>query len=324
MSNTAKRLISGVLCLLVMVVVNFLLPRMMPGDPVLMLIGQDDEAMSNEQYAAYKAELGLDDPLPVQFGRYIKGLATGDLGYSYHYNSTVMNLLKTRIPTTLQLAVPAVVLSSVLAVLLGCTAGFRKGGKLDTGLGTALVVTNAIPTFLLAMVLVMMFAFELRWFPLGGLNSTVVTGSPLVDRIRHLILPVIVITLSGLPGKYLMVRNTVAAAMGEKYVVYAQARGLSQSRVQFVHIFRNICPPFITLVGLNLGFMISGSMITEIIFSINGMGGLIYEAASFRDFPTLQGCLLVVSAIVITANILADFFCRMIDPKQRYGAYELD
>lgn len=324
MSNTSKRLLSSVLCLLVMVVINFLLPRMMPGDPVLMLTGQDDEAMSSEQYAAYKAELGLDDPLPVQFGRYLKGLATGDLGYSYHYNDRVVNLLKARIPNTLQLAVPAVVLSSVLAVLLGCAAGFRKGGKLDTGLGTVLVVTNAIPTFLLAMLLVVLFAFELRWFPLSGLSSTVVLGSPLLDRIRHLILPVTVITLSGLPGKYLMVRNTVAAAMGEKYVVYAQARGLSQSRIQFVHIFRNICPPFITLVGLNLGFMISGSMITEIIFSINGMGGLIYEAASFRDFPTLQGCLLVVSAIVIIANILADFMCRMIDPKQRYGAYELD
>ena len=325
MRTIIKKTISAFLCLLVITLVNFALPRLMPGDPVLMLTGQNEEAISKAQYEIYRQKLGVDDPLTVQFGRYGNDLLHGNLGYSYHYNDKISHLMAGRIPNTLQLALPAIVISSVLAVLLGCTAGYQKNKKLDTGVTTGFIIIHAISTFLLAMILVTVFAFRLRWFPLGGLNSIIVPSNPigaLADRLIHLVLPILTITLSSLPSKYLMVRNIVSAAKDEKYVIYAKARGLSENRIKFIHLFKNICPPFIALVGLNLGFIISGSMITEIIFSINGMGGLMYEAATFRDFPTLQGCLFVTAAIVILFNIITDLICVAVDPRQRYGAYD--
>jgi peptide/nickel transport system permease protein len=230
-----------------------------------------------------------------------------------------------RIPNTLQLAIPSIFLAAFLGMILGCTMGYTNNHRLDKGVTTAFIILNAIPSFLLAMIIVTCFAFKLRLFPLGGLNSIIVPANPFlafVDRIRHLVLPVITIVLLSTPPKYMMVRNTVKNAVKEKYVLYAKARGLSSFRIKFVHIFKNVCPPFITLVGLNLAFIISGSMITEIIFSINGMGELLYEAAIYRDFPTLQGCFFIISIIVICANVLTDITCVMIDPKQRFGFYE--
>lgn len=318
---------SGCVCFLVMIIINFLLPRMMPGDPVLMLTGQEDEAVSLAQYEIYREKLGLDDPLAVQFISFFKDVVSGDLGFSYHYNDTVSNLLKTRIPNTLQIAIPAVVLSSCLAVLLGCNAGFHKNGRADNILSSSLIILHAIPSFLLAMIIVMVLAFHARLFPLGSLNSIIIPQGwlpAILDRAKHLVLPVLTVTLSGLPAKYLMVRNTVAAAAGEKYVIYARVRGIGEKQIKYIHILKNVCSPFITIVGLNIGFMIAGSMVTEIIFSINGMGGLIYDASTFRDFPTLQGCLLAVSAMVIIANILTDFICKLIDPRQRYGVFEYE
>lgn len=320
-----KKTISSILCLMVITLVNFALPRLMPGDPVLMLTGQNEEAISKAQYEIFRQKLGIEDPIAVQFKRYGENLLHGNLGYSYHYNDTITNLMARRIPNTLQLALPAIVISSLLAVLIGCTTGYQKNRKLDTGMTTGLIIINAIPTFLLAMILVTFFAFRWKLFSLGGLNSIIVPSNrlgALLDRINHLVLPVLTITLSSFPAKYLMVRNTVSGAKDDKYVMYARARGLSENRVKFIHIFKNICHPFITLVGLNLGFIISGSMITEIIFSINGMGGLMYEAATFRDFPTLQGCLFVTAVIVIFFNIITDLICVTVDPRQRYGAYD--
>ncbi|MBC3887881.1 ABC transporter permease subunit [Acetobacterium paludosum] len=325
MSDITKKIISSILCLAAIIIINFFLPRLMPGDPVLMLTGQNEESISAAQYQSFEEKLGINYPVSIQFKNYLVNLFSGDLGYSYHYNDTVANLMKNRIPNTLQLAIPSILLASILGMFLGCTMGYTKKQRLDKSVTTAFIIINAIPSFLLAMVIVTFFAFKLRLFPLGGLNSIVVPHHAILafgDRIKHLILPISTIVLLSLPPKYMMVRNTVKSATKEKYVLYAKARGISSFRIKFVHIFKNVCPPFITLVGLNLAFVISGSMITEIIFSINGMGELLYEAAIYRDFPTLQGCFFIISIIVILANILTDITCVMVDPKQRFGFYE--
>lgn len=299
----------------------------MPGDPVLMLTGMEEEALSQAKYDEYYARLGLGDPLPVQFFNYLKSLAGGDLGYSYHHNTAVSALIARRIPNTLQIAIPAIVLSSVLALCLACIAGPSKGSALDTALTVNAVIINAAPGFLLALLLAFVFAFKLRIFPLGGLSSLrgARTGlGALIDRLRHLALPVLALVLSSFPGKYLLLRNQAAAASEEKYVLYAKARGLSKARIRFVHIFANICQPFITLIGLNAGFVLSGSMIIEGIFSIQGMGALIQQATLARDFPTLQGCLLVSAIMVIAADIVTRFVCALSDPKVRYGIHQAE
>jgi peptide/nickel transport system permease protein len=324
---TVRRIVTSILCLVVVIILNFLLPRMMPGDPVLMLTGIDEDAISQAQYEMYKEKLGLDRPLIEQFADYISDLSGGNLGYSYHYKDTVANIMAQRVPATLQVAIPTIIISSLCALFLGYITGYRKNSKLDTLLTSSFIVVHAVPSFLLAMIMVTVFAYHLGWFPLGGLSSIRVPDSAFLaflDRLKHLVLPVTTLTIASVPGKYLLLRNITAAAKDDKYVIYARARGLSEKRIIFVHILRNTVQPFITMVGLNVGFIIAGSMIIENIFSINGMGTLIYQATSSRDFPTLQGCLFITALAVVIANIITDIICVAIDPKVRYGVYESD
>jgi peptide/nickel transport system permease protein len=320
MKAIPQKFLSSFFCLAVILLINFLLPRFMPGDPVLMLTGIEYETAGSETYSMYAEKLGLDRQLRIQFAEYLGTVASGGLGYSYHHKETVGRVVAARIPGTLQIALPAVIFSSLIALLLGCVMGYRKNTLADKLVSGSLIIVHAVPGFLLAMVLVTFFAFRLRWFPLGGLNSVRVSGGfwgPLFDRIHHLALPVLTMTILAVPGKYLLLRNSVAAAVEEKYVVYARARGLSGEEILFRHILKNVCAPFITMVGLNLGFVLSGSMIIENIFSIRGMGSLMYAAVSSRDFPVLQGCLLVSALLVIAAGLLTDGVNLLIDPRVR-------
>ncbi|GHV87242.1 ABC transporter permease [Spirochaetia bacterium] len=323
MKQTFRQLISAIACLFVIVTVNFFLPRLMPGDPVLMLTGLEDGLVSQAEYDMYHEKLGLDEPVAAQFGQYVKSLLKLDLGYSYHYKRSVGSMIAERIPNTLRIAVPAVILSSLFAMLLATYAGSKNGGIGDTSITGTLIILNAVPGFLICMLLITVFAYNLGWLPFGGLAS-VNAKNEFTDKLRHLVLPVIALSLSALPGKYLILRNQVAASTEEKYVLYARARGISENRIRYVHIFRNVSQTFITMIGLNAGFVLSGSLIAENIFSIRGMGQLMTGAISARDFPALQGCLFVSALAVITADIITRLICLAIDPKVRLGVYEAE
>jgi peptide/nickel transport system permease protein len=293
----------------------------MPGDPVLMLTGLEDDLVSQAEYAMYREKLGVDDPLYMQFGRYAIGLLRGDLGYSYHHKRSVGTLIAERLPNTLTIALPAVLLSSVLSMLLALYAGSKRGGVADSALTGGAIIVNAVPGFLVGMLLITVFAYKLGWLPFGGLAS-VEPSNTLTDKLQHLVLPVSMLTFSAIPGKYLILRNQTATAVGEKYVLYARARGISERRIRFSHIFRNVCQTFVTMIGLNVGFVLSGSLIAENLFSIRGMGQLMTASISARDFPTMQGCLFVSALAVISADVVTRLICIVIDPKVRYGVYE--
>lgn len=315
-------LIFSVLALAAVVVVNFFLPRMMPGDPVLTLIGGDEDYVTQEEYEECREMLGLDKPLSEQFGDYLKGLFTGNLGYSYHQGGDVSDVILQKLPVTLQIALPATVLSALIALLWGLLAGRRKTSPLDkisTGFNIAL---NSVPTFFLAMLAVIIFAYELGWLPYGGLNSVIPPENSFLyflDRLEHLILPVGVLVAASTPAKYVLLRNMAAKEWESKYVVFAKAKGISDGRVGTVHVFPNICQPFLTLVGTGFGKMLSGSLVVEMIFSLDGMGTLISRAITQRDFPVLQGCLFVIALSVIIANFVTDVICSVADPRQRLG-----
>ncbi len=318
MKAISKKLICEFICLLFIIIINFLLPRMMPGDAVLMLTGMDEEAITQAQYESYKVKLGLDKGYIEQFADYFKNLLHGDLGYSYHYNESVSSVLLKRIPNTLQIALPVFIISSLVAFFLGCYAGWKKGSICDNSITVGMIALDAIPGFLLALLLVSFFSYKLSLFPLGGLNSIwVPKGAWFTDRIWHLTLPVITLTLGSIPAKYLIVRNSVAAAKNEQYVTYALARGISERRIRLVHIGKNACQPFFAMLGINLGFILSGSMICENIFSIKGMGSLLHSSVLNRDFAVLQGCLLVSAIFVIAATMLSDILGVFLDPRIR-------
>lgn len=305
------------LALFIIITVNFAVPRLMPGNPVLMNLGQDAVALSGEDFAQLEKQYGLDKPLALQYFDYLRSLSDGRLGFSYHHRRIVEELIGEHLSWTLVMLVPAVLISAALAVAAGCFAGWRAGSGQDMILTLGALLVYAMPQFLLAMLFLAFFGFKLGVFPLGGLHSGAADTflEELLDILRHLALPVAVLALSYTPAKFLIVRNSVAAARNQGYVLYARARGMGQGKILFVHVLKNACLPFVAMTALNFGFIVSGALLVEIVFSINGMGSLIYEAAAYRDYPVLQGCFLVLTVFVVAANALADVIISILDPR---------
>ncbi|MGN0744721.1 MAG: ABC transporter permease [Christensenellales bacterium] len=315
-----KNLIFSVLALIAIFIVNFFLPRLMPGDPLGNLIGADDSTMSQEEYDALYHEMGLDKSLGEQFADYVKNLFQGKLGYSYHRGRDVSELLAEKIPRTLQITIPAWILSAVAAYFFGVIAGYKKSRFSDVAITGGMVLVDAIPSFLLAIVAVILFAFEWKILPSGALNSVFVAdsaGARIADRIEHLILPVGTLAIAGTPNKYLLVRNSVASITDMPYIAYAKAKGLCATRIRHVHAFPNVSGAFISMLGTSFGHMIAGSIVIEKVFSIDGVGMLVNRAIYDKDFPTLQAALLVISLSVLISNFVADAICILADASQR-------
>lgn len=311
----AKNAIFSVIALIAIFVVNFFLPRLMPGDPLDNLIGSDDSVLTQEEYDELYSKMGLDKPLGEQFGTYVKNLFKGEWGYSYHLGCDVGSVIGEKITRTIQIALPAWLFSALFAYWLGLLTGSKKSQFTDVGLSSAMVLVDAIPNFLMAIMLLILFAFKWHILPSGALNS--IGKSGFGDRLLHLILPVFTLTLVSTPKKYLLVRNQAASVCDTRYVVYARAKGLSGACIKNRHIFPNISAPFISMLGTSFGHMIAGSIVIEKIFSIDGVGMLVNEAISNKDFPVLQGALLVIALSVIVSNFIADAVSIFVDPSQR-------
>lgn len=320
MKDYKKNMLLALGCFLVIVVLNFFLPRLLPGDPVAYLTGFAEEDMTPAQIDYYRQALHLDKPLIVQFGYYLRSLADGTLGYSYKKSAAVALLIRERLGYTLQITVPAVLLSAALGLSWGLVCGYRKnsmGDRLSTG---SLIVLNAVPTFVIGLVLMLVFCFQSRLLPYAGLSSSgIVKGSPgyTLDRLRHLALPVLTLTLAALPNRYLLVRNMAAQETDEKYILYAKQRGLSGRTIRWSYLLRNIAQPFVNMLGMSVSVCVGGSVVIERIFSIGGMGSLLTEAVYTLDYPLMQGILFVTTCIMVLSILLCDLICVLIDPKRR-------
>lgn len=317
--------IFSVISLIAIIVFNFFLPRLMPGDPLGFLMGGDDAALSAEEYAYYFHQMGLDKPVIVQFFNYLGELFSGKLGYSYVQGRDVSAVIFEKIPRTLQIAIPAWIITAVLALVFGMNAGYKKGRALDSSITLTMVIIDTVPTFLMAMLIIIIFSYEANLFPLGSLNSINPPENGFLffmDRLWHLTLPILTIVIVSLPKKYILMRNLTAQTVNEKYVLYARARGVSHGSLLYRHVFPNIGQPFISMLGTSFGRTVSGSVIVELIFSIDGMGMLVNNAISALDFPMLRAALLIISAFIIISQLISDIICYLITPKQREVANE--
>mgnify|MGYP004566560401 FL=1 len=321
MKNYKKSLLLALACFLIVIVLNFFLPRLLPGDPVAYLTGFSEEEMTPAQVSYYRQALHLDQPLPRQFGFYLRSLLDGTLGYSYKKGAAVSALIGQRLGYTLQITLPAVAFSTLIGLFWGLHCGYQKNGwfdRLSTGLQ---IVVNTMPSFLIALLLLLLFSFRLGWLPYTGLSSPgVLPGSAafLPDRLRHLLLPVLTLTLAAAPSRFLLMRNTVRRVVDEKYVLYARERGLSPARIKYSYILKNIAQPFVTMVGMSVSTCIGGSLVVEKIFSVGGMGSLLSDAVYTLDYPLMQGILFVTTAIMTVSIILCDLICILIDPRVRW------
>jgi peptide/nickel transport system permease protein len=317
---TAIKLARFFLSLGIVVFLHFIIPRLMPGSPVTALLGPDSIGLSHKDYAALEEEFGLDRPLFQQFITHASNTIRGDVGFSYSYHRPVAHVVWEHMKPTLLILFPSVLLSSFFAILLGTVAGRFSGKIPDIMLTTAFLFIYAMPAFLIAMVSLKLFAYHLTVFPLGGLKSMDVgmgIAPRFMDMLWHLILPILVLSFSSIGAKFLVMRNSVIENKDRDYVLYARARGMGECWILFIHILRNASLPMVSLVGLHFAFILSGSLLVEIVFSINGMGSLIYDAAISRDYPMLQGCFLLLTLVVLVVNLVLDLLYGLLDPRVR-------
>lgn len=312
----------ALVCFLIVVVLNFVLPRLLPGNPIAYLTGMAEEDMTSAQYEYYYHALHLNENWFIQFIYYVKSLLDGSLGYSFKKEMVVSAMILERLGYTLQITLPAVVLSTGIGLFWGLHCGYKKDSRIDRISTTALIIFNTVPVFLIGLVLMILFCFKNRWFPYTGLNSTGVqagTFAYFLDRLHHLVLPVVTLTVTTVPSRYLLMRNTARNIADEKYILYAKTRGLSDYKIKFGYMLKNIAQPFITMVGMSVSICVGGSLVIENIFSINGMGKLLTEAVYSLDYPLMQGILFVTTLIMVISIVVTDVICMLIDPKVRMG-----
>jgi peptide/nickel transport system permease protein len=316
-----SRLIAYLATLWVVLTLNFLLPRLLPGDPLSALLDPEssDYVFDAEVRAALEAYYGLDRPLSAQYVAYLKGAVTGDLGRSIRLNQPVGELLAAHLPWTLLLTGTALGLASLLGLLGGAEAAWKRGSAADRLLTAASVLAGNAPVYFVGMMLLILFGAELGWLPLaGGRTPFARYDSPLAaaaDIGKHLVLPALTLTLALLGVKFLLVRNNMVGILGEDFMLVARAKGLKPARLKWGHALRNALLPFVAHLAAHAGLAITGAVFIETLFQYPGMGRLIFEAVGARDYPVIQGVFLVVAVVVLTANLLADWLNARLDPR---------
>lgn len=299
-----RRLVLTVPVLFGVATLVFALIHLVPGDPAEAMLG---ESASAKDVQDLRVKLGLDQPLAVQYRHFLGGLVRGDLGTSFRYNTPVTREIVTRLGSTATLAVVAMIVAIVIAIPLGVVGALYRGKVVDRAAMTVSLAGIAMPNFWLGPVLAILFAVELGWLPVSGTGTW-----------RHLVLPAVTLGAALAAVTARMTRASLGDELRELYVLAARARGLSRTRVVMAHAWRNSLIPVVTIVGLQLGSVLTGTIITETIFSWPGVGRLLIQAISFRDYPLVQGCILLIAVTYVTMNLLVDLVYALLDPRIRY------
>jgi len=294
--------------LLIILCLNFTLPRMMPGDPLMAIYGEEAlVAMTPELRTFLLRSFALDKPMWEQFVAYLYQMSRGNLGFSYYHNAPTLEVILGRLPWTILLIGSALILSTTFGVFLGIESGWRRGKPLDRSLLSGFMALTGFPDFFLGMVFLLVFGVSLALFPLSGSVTPYsgLSGLPLLfDMLRHLMLPVSSLTLT---------------VLREPYILSARAKGLPERVICYRHAGRNSLLPVVTRTGIWLARIITGTLFIEVIFSYPGLGTLTYQALLARDYAVLQGILLVVATVVLLANFSLDLLYARIDPRVRHA-----
>ena len=299
-----RRLVLSLPVLLGVATLVFSLIHLVPGDPAQAMLG---EGASPADVSALRDRLGLDRPLLAQYVDFLSGLGRGDLGVSFRYGTPVGAELGARLPYTLVLALAAMGVSTLIAVPLGILAAVFRGRAVDHVAMTLALIGVSVPNFWLGPLLAIVFAVQLGWLPVAG------TGSA-----AHLVLPAVTLGVALAAILARMTRTSLIEELHEPYVLSARARGISRTRATLSHAFRNSLIPIVTIVGLQFGAVLTGTIITETIFAWPGIGRLLIQAIAFRDYPLVQGCILFISVIYVVMNLLTDLTYGLLDPRIRY------
>ncbi len=315
-----KRLGDYALALLIILILNFLLPRLMPGEPISAMYGDALLEMTPETEAYLLERYGLDKPLGEQFLTYISNLVQGDLGYSFYFRAPVWQVLAGALPWTLLLVTVSLVFSAVAGIIWGIEAAWRRGRKFDRNSLVAVMLLNGVPGFVLGILLLLLLGYYLPLFPLSGGASAFMdyTGLERIgDLLWHLVLPALTLTLVQLPRNFLLMRSALLGVKEKPYIYTAKGKGIKDRAVRYRHAARGALAPVITRLGMSIGLLFTSVLFVEIVFAYPGMGHLFYLALRHHDYPTIHGCLLLITVCVLLFNLLADLINQKIDPRLR-------
>jgi peptide/nickel transport system permease protein len=294
------------------VTIVFVIVRIAPGDPAAMMLGPD---ATPQDVADLRTRLGLDESLPVQYLRYVAGLASGDLGQSIFLERPVGQALLERAEPTFFLSLFALAIACLIALPVGILSAYRRGSPFDQVTTTLAMFAASIPSFWLGLVLMQIFAVKLGWFDPSGYGGP---GASLAVRLHHLVLPAFAL---GIVSSALIARFTRASmldVLGDDFVRTARAKGMSEVRVVLKHAFKNALIPILTVIGLTAALLVSGAIVTETVFGLPGVGSLVVSAVLRRDYPVIQGALLVIAGLYVLINFVIDMLYLAVDPRVRY------
>ena len=313
----ARRILASIPVLVIVSMLTFLGQSLIPGDPILTVIGPDEAgSLTKDVLDQRRHELGLDRPLPVQYVKYVERLAHGDFGKSFKTRLPVTTTIKQRLAVSAKLNVITFSLNTTIAIALGTVAALYRGTKLDFLATSWAVLGVATPGFWLAIILILIFSVELKWLPSSGWVD------PFKDPVqgaRHLILPVLALGLFGSATIMRQTRSALLEVLRQDYVTTARSKGLAGRVVITRHALKNAMLPVITLVGLSLAGLIGGSVLIERVFAIPGVGRLAFDSTTNRDYPVLEGIVLLAAVSVLVANLITDLMYAWLDPRIRYS-----
>jgi peptide/nickel transport system permease protein len=306
-----RRLAAALAIVLAVVTLVFFGIHLAPGTPFL---PPADRPLNPAVEEALRTRFGLDRPLPVQYASYLRALARGDLGESFRQQRPVAAALADTIPNTLVLALAALFVDFALGIFIGVIQAARARRPADTALTGLTLVVYSLPTFWLGLVLLLVFGQWLRWFPVGGVSDPVFGGGP-ADRLHHLVLPALTLGIVGAAGTARFQRSAMLEALGRGFARTARGKGASESRILLGHALRNALLPTITLFGLALPFLLTGSVVVETVFAWPGMGKLAADAINARDYPVVMAATLIASLMVVAGSLIADLLYAVADPR---------
>jgi len=308
----ARRLLSTIPVLLIVSLLVFLMLRLTPGDPAAVMAG---DAASTEQIAQIRTGLGLDRSIPEQYAIWFGNVLRGDLGQSFYYKTNVATLIGQRLEPTLSLALITITIAVLVAVPLGVLAAWRFGGWLDRGLMGFSVLGFSVPVFVMAYMLIWLVSLKLGWLPVQGYKRLADGVGP---WLYHLTLPAITLSIIYIALIARVTRASVLETLGEDYIRTARAKGLPEATVLMRHALTNAAVPIITVIGIGIALLIGGVVVTESVYAIPGLGRLTVDAVLARDFPTIQGVILLFSFAYVLINLLVDLSYVFFDPRIRY------
>jgi peptide/nickel transport system permease protein len=300
-----RRVLAACLVVWGVLTIIFLVVRVIPGDPAAVLLGTFATA---ELVAEQRAKMGLDRPLATQYVLFIRQAILGDWGRSYHEGRPAFTLVIERLPATLELAVAAIVVTTVLSLVLGSLAARRAQSPLDRAIGAASLLGQAIPNFWLGLVFILVFARRLNWLPSFGRET-----------VWHLVLPTATLSVQLIGVMTRLIRAGILETMGQEFVRTARAKGLAEGAVLARHVYRNMLIPVVTMLGLQLGALLGGVVILETVFAWPGLGRLIVTAINNRDYPVVQAAITLAAVIVVLVNLMVDLTYAYLDPRIRYA-----